>query len=257
MILQHSACPVKQFLQGIVSKVTYGKEDVWQIFTERVLREMESARNPLIIGMNVSVALAQAAEGAPKGGQRILLSFQKRVDRYVLKVLEWLPQTVRGLEKGMRQCSALFEPEGPRNNLRGRPGPLWVAFEKRQQTKSLCTVPLIMDYISRKFTKGLPNMRDSDNVLRDRAELIRLAEGEDDNGLVVGVKPGDKFFGFDHHPSGNQRSFHPLVNQLERHPSGDFNDSGIFRVWLQGANASRPSLTFLPGLQFIVAGVLA
>ena len=256
MIFKHSARPPKQFLQRIVSKVT--GDDGWQIFTERVLSELESARNPLIPGMNVSVALAETAEGAPEGEQRRLKSFQKEVDNYVLKVLEWLPQTIRGVKNGMRQCSALFEPEGPGNNPRGRPGPLRVAFERRQHTKSLCAVPLIMDYISRTFTRGLPNMRDSGNVLQDRAELIRLAqEGEDGGGLVIGVKPDDDFFRLDNHPPGNQRDFHPLGNQLELHPAGDFKDSGFFRVSLQGANASRRNLTFLPGLQFIVAGILA
>ena len=256
MIFKHSARPPKQFLQRIVSKVT--GDDGWQIFTERVLSELESARNPLIPGMNVSVALAETAEGAPEGEQRRLKSFQKEVDNYVLKVLEWLPQTVRGVKNGMRQCSALFEPEGPGNNPRGRPGPLRVAFERRQHTKSLCAVPLIMDYISRTFTRGLPNMRDSGNVLQDRAELIRLAqEGEDGGGLVIGVKPGDDFFRLDDHPAGNQRDLHPLSNELELHPAGDSKDSFFFRVSLQGANASRRNLTFLPGLQFIVAGILA
>ena len=260
MIFKHSARPPKQFLQRIVSKVT--GDERWQIFTERVLSELESARNPLIPAMNVSVALAETAEGAPEGEQRILKSFQKEVDNYVLKVLEWLPQTVGGVKNGMRQCSALFEPEGLRNNLTGRltgrPGPLRVAFERHQHTKSLCAVPLIMDYISRRFTRGLPNMRDSGNVLQDRAELICLAqEGEDGGGLVIGVKPGDDFFSLDNHLPENQRDLHPLGNQLELHPAGDSKDSGLFRVSLQGANASRRNLTFLPGLQFIVAGILA
>ena len=256
MIFKHKARPPKQFLQRISHDVTDGEEGLWQIFTERVLSELECARNPLIPGMNVSVALSEAAKGAREGEQRILLSFQKKVDNYVLKVLEWLPQTVRGFNGGMRQWSALFEPEGPRNNLRERPGPLRVAFERRHHTKILCAVPLVMDYLSQKFTKGLPSMRDSGHVLQNRAELIRLAEGEDgDSGLVLGVQPGDAFFDFDH--IDDQQDLHPSGNDLEHHPYGDFKDSGFFRVWLQGANASRPSLTFLPGLQFIVAGILA
>ena len=258
MMFKHSARPTKQFLQRISQDITDGEENVWQIFTERVLSELESATNPLIPGMNVSVALAIAAKGAREGEQRILLSFKNTVDNYVLKVLEWLPQTVRGCKNGMSQCSALFEPEGPWSNLQGRPGPLRVAFERRQQTKSLCAVPLVMDYLSQRFTKGLPNMRDSGRVLQDKAELIRLAGAavEDGHDFVIGDTP-------DCAPPEIEGNFPnaQLVRRpsrkLNRHNSGDFKESGLLRVWLQGANASRPSLTFLPGLQFIVAGLVA
>ena len=47
---------------------------------------------------------------------------------------------------------------------------------------------------------------------------------------------------------------------MNRPTPGNFKDSrdvGFFRVWVQGANASRPSLTILPGAQFIIAGILA
>ncbi|CAM9354242.1 unnamed protein product, partial [Ascophyllum nodosum] len=122
----------------------------WPIFTESLLTEVESASNPLIPGMNLSVPLAEAAVGAREGERRRLISLQNRVDKYLLEVLERLPQTIQGFDKGMTQCSALFEPEGPRNGLCGRPGPLRVAFERRHQMESLCTVPLVMDYLSRR-----------------------------------------------------------------------------------------------------------
>ena len=136
ILFNHSAYPPSSFFERIAHYVTGGDERGWDMFTELILGEVKTAGNPLTPGMAVSVALAEAAKGAREAEQRMLLSFQKRMDTFVLKILERLPQTVRGFENGMSQCSALFEPEGPRNDSRGRSGPLRVAFERRQQTRT-------------------------------------------------------------------------------------------------------------------------
>ena len=259
MLFGHSAYPPSSFFERIAHYVTGADERGWNIFTELILWGVETAGNPLTPGMTVSVALAEAAKGAREAEQRMFLSFQKRVDTFVLKILEQLPQTVRGFENGMNQCSALFEPEGPKNDSRGRLGPLRVAFERRQQTRTLCAAPLLMDYLNRKFMEDLPNMLDSDGVLQDRDELIRLAKGENGDGLVLGVEPGDPFFTLDP-PSGPDLDDHLSGTALNRPAPGNLKDSkdvGFFRVWVQGANASRPSLTILPSAQFIIAGILA
>ena len=119
-----------------------------------------------------------------------------------------------------------------------------------------------MDYLYRKFLNDLPDMLDSGRVLQDRGELIRLAKGENGDGLVLGVKPdsGDPFFTMDCSPSGFDLDDYLSGNAMNRPAPGNFKDSkdvGFFRVWVQGANASRPSLTILPGAQFIIAGILA
>ncbi|CAN0208490.1 unnamed protein product, partial [Ascophyllum nodosum] len=175
--------------------------------------------------MAVSVALAEAAKGASEAEQRMLVSFQKRVDTFVLKILERLPQTVRGFENGMSQCSALFEPEGPRNEPHGRSGPLRVAFERRQQTKVLCAAPLLMDYLYRRFMNDLPDMLDSGRVLQVRDELIRLAKGENGDGLILGVKSGDPFFTMDCPSSGPDFHDHLSGNALNRPTPDNFKDS--------------------------------
>ena len=269
MLFRHSAYPPKSFFERIAHYVTGADEREWETFTDLVLSEVESAKNPLTPGMAVSVALADAAEGAGEAEQRMFLSLQKKVDKFMLKIFERLPQRVRGFKNGMSQCSALFEPEGPRNNPCGRSGPLRVAFERRQQTKNLCAAALLMDYLYRKFTNDLPDMRDSGRVLQDRDELIRLATGENGDGLVLGVSPGDSFFNMDHDPFAFELNPHPSGFELDHPNSGnvltrptpvnfqDSKDVGFFRVWLQGANASRRSLTILPGAQFILAGILA
>ena len=146
MLFRHSAYPPSSFFERIVHYVTGTDEQGWDVFTELILGEVETAGNPLTPGMAVSVALAEAAKGAREAEQRMFLFFQKRVDTFMLKILERLPQTVRGFEDGMSQCSALFEPEGPRNDPRRRSGPLRLAFEKRQQTKILCSAALLMNY---------------------------------------------------------------------------------------------------------------
>ena len=120
---------------------------------------------------------------------------------------------------------------------------------------------------------GLPDMLDSGRVPQDRDKLIRLAEGGNGDGLVLGVKPGDVFFTLDCPPSGPDLDDHLSGNALNRpapgnalnHPApGNFNfnfkdskDVRFFRVWVQGANASRPILTILPGAQLIISGIHA
>ena len=260
-LFRHSAYPSRRFFERIAHDVMGADDQRWGDFTELVLGGVESAKNPLVPGIAISVALAEAAEGAREAEQRMFSSLQKRVDKFVLKILERLPQTVRGFEDGMSQCSALFEPEGSRNNPCGRSGPLRMAFERRSQTKSLCAAALLMDYLYLKFMNGLPDMRDSGRILQDRDELINLAEGENGDGFVLDVKPGDPFFTMDPHPSGFELDDHLSGNALDRSTPGNSNDSkedlGFFRVWVQGANAARPSLTILPGAQFIIAGILA
>ena len=82
-----------------------------------------------------------------------------------------------------------------------------------------------MNYRYRKFMNGLPDMLDSGRVLQDRDELIRLAKGENGDGLVLGVKPGDSFFTLDCPPSGPDSDDHLLSgNILNRPAPGNFKD---------------------------------
>ena len=252
MLFRHSAYPRDTFFQRIAHDVTGAEEREWQHFTELVLSGVESAENHLVPGMAVSVALAEAAERAREGEHRIFSSLQERVDSVMLKILERLPQTVRGFEQGMSQCSALFKPGGPRNDPCGRPGPPRIGFGRRAQTKTLCAVPLLMDYLYRRFMNGLPDMRYSGHVLQNVEELQSLAEGEGGNSFILGDTLGE----VDRYPLGHESARHLFDNALNRPPPGDFKDVGFFRVWLQGANASRPSLTILPGAQFIITGIL-
>ena len=87
------------------------------------------------------------------------------MDELLLEVLEHLPQTVRGFEGQMKACSAVFEPETVISRHKGTVGPLNVALRKRRQMDTYCTTPLVLDFMWRKFTKGLPSLRDTEGVL--------------------------------------------------------------------------------------------
>lgn len=96
---------------------------------------------------------------------------QAAVDELLLEVLEHLPQTLKGFEGEMKGCSAVFEPETVISRHRGMMGPLGVALQKRQQMDTYCTTPLVLDFMWRKFTKGLPSLRDTEGVLENHKEF--------------------------------------------------------------------------------------
>lgn len=95
---------------------------------------------------------------------------QAEVDELLLEILEHLPQTVRGFEGDVKACSAIFEPETVISSRKGTMGPLSVAFQRRQQD-TYCTTPLVLDFMWRKFTKGLPSLRHTEGVLENIKEL--------------------------------------------------------------------------------------
>lgn len=51
--------------------------------------------------------------------------------------------------------------------VRGTEGPLSVALLKRQQMEKYCTIPLVLDFMGRKFSKGLPSIMDREGVLEN------------------------------------------------------------------------------------------
>lgn len=93
------------------------------------------------------------------------------MDELLVEVLEHLPQTVRGFEGQMKTCSAVFEPEIVITGHNGTAGPLSVALQKRQQMETYCTIPLVLNFMWRKFTKGLPSLRDTEGMLDTGTEF--------------------------------------------------------------------------------------
>lgn len=192
-----------------------------------------SADNPFIPGMTLSVLLSEGVQIASEGEQRTLITVRGRVEGLLLEVLERLPKTVRGFPRGMEGCAAMFEPEGPRKAPRYLPGPLAVALQKRRQTEVFCAAPLVMDFLSLGFKKGLPDLRDINGLRGSREGLTNLC-GEGHESLVL----------FQSH------MFHRNSEGYTFYAYG----KGSF---LQGTAKNYMKSTVLPGAQFIAAGVVA
>lgn len=71
----------------------------------------------------------------------------------------------------------MFEPEydGSTDVSTRWKGPLALALHERQQAETCCNAPLVMDFLSRRFTCGPPNL--TDGVLKDQDELSDLRGG--------------------------------------------------------------------------------
>lgn len=281
--------PIEEFLNRIKDG---GKLNDWAHTS--LWGPLASSKNPLVTGSTLSLEFARDAKTASKGDRQYLLSLQQSVDNLLLDVLAQLPQTVRGFYGGMDGCSALLEAKLSKEGSSPRdvspssvPGetstrssidkptpsatstgqdkpdtdhdrenetPLQMMLGNRQKRQTFCTAPLVMEYVSRKFYLGLPTMKDASGVLGDWDELQDLA----DESLVVGCSL----------PFTKRRQEQPLLK--EKYNSRLLLGKGHLLdhvldpvVLLQGANADLPGLAGIPilggfpGLQFIVAGIVA
>ncbi|CAN0093434.1 unnamed protein product, partial [Scytosiphon promiscuus] len=140
-----------------------------------ILGAIASADNPFVPGIALSVVLAEAADNARAGDRRRLEYLRRKVDALVLEVLERLPSTVQGFDGGMAGCASVLEPEVSREDTKGRCGPLWMALQHRRHVRSFCTKPLVMDFLSLRFTHGLPDLMRRNGVSVIRA--IFMATG--------------------------------------------------------------------------------
>ncbi|CAN0212826.1 unnamed protein product [Ectocarpus sp. 6 AP-2014] len=232
------------------------------------LETVACSDNPFVPGMTLSIAFAKSASVAPEGERRKLLSLQERVDTLLLEILERLPQTVQGFDGGMTGCSAVFEPELSREDARGLPGPLRLALQERQHVQTFCTQPLLTDFLSRRFTYGLPGLRDTQNILGDRRELTNLARGGPGE-----LMSGQKYLALDEEgrrkEDGRSLDRCLLLDLQDKiGQEGTLLDSRKIIdtllspcILLQGANCAglwntAVSLTFLPGAQFTIAGLV-
>lgn len=194
------------------------------LFTETMLEAcflgaVETAKNPFVPGITLSIALMDTMKRAPNNFPRTFTALQESIDELLLEVLERLPRMIRGFPAGITCCHDIFEPETTGALPKGFTGPLGSLLQREHQTNTFCRAPLVMNFLSRKFTRGLPDMRDSEYVLQDDHTLDFLRKG----GLVI---EGDTM-------------------------------SRIFRGQLLQGIAEDPTPTLLAGAQFIIAGVVA
>lgn len=166
-----------------------------------LLAAVTSARNPLIPGVTLSIWLCEAAILATEGEQRTMKSVQSSILELLLEIFEGMPRTVSGVEDvaGRGACAQLFEPkldvlEAADESKELKEGPLGIILTERQQLETFCTVPLVMDFLSRGYRLGLPDLavsiRSVTQGLRGRQEAEDVYEGwnyelyQEENGLI-------------------------------------------------------------------------
>ncbi|CAM9165014.1 unnamed protein product [Ectocarpus fasciculatus] len=127
--------------------------------------------NPFVPGLSLSVALDDSLKNAPERESRSLEALQKAMDDLLLAVLDRLPQTIADFPGGVGGCESILEPEvaGILRDGEFR-GPLRLALQERQFSKTLCMAPLVFKYMSYRFVAGLPDLQDSNDLLGGREE---------------------------------------------------------------------------------------
>lgn len=246
-------------------------------------RAITSAANPFVPGIILSTMLGEAARQATEGEQRAITEIQTSIDALLLEILERLPRTVRGFDAfkakgGMDLCNEMFEPriEGPQEESNELGGPLAMILSDQHQLRTFCGAPLVMDFLLNKFSLGLPDLMDMEGVLKNLEQLEFLTQRQTNgkiDGLVLGngvtaPSPGDDTTdspsedGVTNSSSGDDAtnpSSRPRGRPWFRRAKGMddgrclCSDSGEL---LQAANPLAPSLTYFPGAQFIIAGVV-
>lgn len=277
-------------------KLSRGRQTQHKWLKTCFLRAVSSADNPFLPGMALSVALAEAGENAAEGERKKIVSLGKSIEALLLEILERLPQTVLGFENAMSGCSAMLEPDRTEHQ-KEFPGPLSLALSRKLQTETFCTAPLVIDYLSRIFARGLPNWRDSDRILRDAEELRyldRFTQGLPSRNTVIDFlisnnlehlssesdyealrhlamppRQEESLFISDRYRKGDlqQTETETTGRGSTLHPGAQLATNAIpFQHFLQrrlqgaeheAAEVGGHDTTLFPGVQFIAAGLLA
>ncbi|CAN0069824.1 unnamed protein product [Scytosiphon promiscuus] len=248
-LIRHGAGPTPRQISLVGSKA--GFKAARKCFLDAVC----SAINPLLVGMRLSLLLADAAGMGNEGQRRVAERLQKEVEELVLEVFERLPQTVDGFRDGdiagsgmeaSLACSMVFTPEKTREGDQDHPsrlyqhgsegkrvdtGPLEMALQARHQLELFCTQPLVLDFLSRAFTRGLPGLDASEAATRE-ADEVKLCRQRNTSVQADGAGRGD---GCD-----NSAGFSHQLQEV-----------------LEGPHQTLGSLTLFPGLQFILAQMVA
>lgn len=172
-IFKHGGRPSLEDLNCI------GWAQIGRVYTIEMVQDcflgaVESARNPLVPGVTLSTALADSIDDTSEVLQRTFTVLKGSIDDLLMEVLKHLPQSVHFFPRGMTGCRELFEPETTGALPKEFVGPLRSLVQHEKQMRIFCSSLLVMDYLSRKFTRGLPNMRDSEGVVTDKYELSYL-----------------------------------------------------------------------------------
>eukprot|EP00903_Cladosiphon_okamuranus_P010230 g9689.t1 len=244
-LIRHGAGPSAKQVSQISSKA--GFASARKCFLDAIC----AAVNPLLVGMRLSLLLENAGGIGTEGQRQVAARLQNEVEDLVLEVFERLPQTVDGFRKGdiagsgMEACSIVFTPEKMRQADHSNPthlyheddegsrvemGPLELALQARHQLELFCTQPLVLDFLSRSFTRGLPGLYASESGTGE-ADEVRISRQR-----TVSVQAAS---------SGG--------SDLE----GVESLSQELLDVLGGPHETFGSLTIFPGAQFILAQLVA
>lgn len=265
-LLATSAQPSANILKSLSQHHESG-----ELFKTCCLQAVTFAANPFIPGLTLSVRLGAAAKQASEGDRRAMSDIQSSVDELLLEIFERLPQTVLGFRKGMDGCDEVFEPEFMRssNDSSDLGGPLGMILSEKQQLETFCKVPLVMDYLSTKFTLGLPDLIDTTGSLQNKDQLRYLqGNGLFPDGIGIEISSLSRFLK-DYAVvllHGVQSPFPrttPEHHTIDTPPSPTvLTGDQLIQPSPQRARPRHysidppPSLTFLPGAQFILAGLV-
>ncbi|CAM9146128.1 unnamed protein product, partial [Discosporangium mesarthrocarpum] len=221
LLIQHGVVPEADALLELAHKALSKNNRV----TEQLLEDcfqgaLDLAKNPLIPGMNMSVALGSVTQITE--GHQVLLRLKDGVDTLVLEVLERLPQTASGFSDGHSSVDHMLQPEyasGTREMREQQPGPLEGA--RIADHLEFFSTPLLLEFMSLKLSCGLPNPLDTESHM-DYHEL---------EGLL-------------------QTNF--LIGEGRDNQEVQFIQGVTRRSWQHG---NSPRVTILPGMQVYTAGL--
>eukprot|EP00752_Nemacystus_decipiens_P018490 g16578.t1 len=257
-VIANSAQPSAEDLKKLSMNVARAE------FTNCCLQAVTSAENPFIPGLTLSIRLGAAAKLASEGQRRTISDTQSRVDELLLEILERLPQTVRGFEGGVDGCTEVFEPKHLRssNELGDLGGPLEMILSEQEQLKTFSKSPLVMDFLSNKFSLGLSDMIDTEGVLADDTQLHYLKDVQTGDGGRINLLLGDAVGAFLQGAGAKTPSVTLLPAEGAFLQGAEAKTPSVTLLpavgaFLQGAGAKTPSVTLLPGAQFTVTGVIA
>lgn len=159
------------------------------------LGAVTSAVNPFIPGMHMLLVLAAALNQATEGERRPIRDLATSVKTLLLEIFERLPQTVASFQRAGGDCSTVLDPDQKAPTGKAPfEGPLTMMLSTRKQRETFCSVPLVMDFLSRTFALGLPNVMDTEGVLRNVNALNQLS-GSRRGGACVRLVLGEQLVG--------------------------------------------------------------
>ncbi|CAN0240947.1 unnamed protein product [Scytosiphon promiscuus] len=154
--------------------------------------------------------------------------------------------------------------------MKGRCGPLWMALQDRRHIRRFCTTPLLMDFLLRRFNHGLPDLMSKEGIFLPEAAFMgsggtgeSLPEEQFYEASWKRSEKGHRFMDRCLLLDFRDKILGPLGEPTKHRDAASLGENFILNsllspcMMLQGShmNTDLPCLTFLPGAQFVAAGL--